>query len=483
VVTPPEEWHPGAALPYVVRTLLHIAPFAAFLLLTSGCSMLRTDKTHYAGTDRLLAKGDYPAAISQIAAAKQTAYTHKDRVVYYLDMGMLLHWNGDHVKSNELLEKAERGIEENFTKSLSRSASSLIMNDNVLAYAGEDYEDVYLNAFKALNYLALGQNDEAFVEVRRIDLKLAQLESRQEKVADRMNEAEEAHEPFVPGKSHFQGTALGRYLSMMLYRADYKWDDVRIDLEKINRTWKLQPDIYTFPKPDLSNADKHLRPPRARLNVIAFTGLAPDKKATTFYIHTEENIILLAGTSEDYLGKQDLSGLSIIPWDGIAEGYHFKFQLPHMEKNPSRVDHIKVEVIGAGGMILQPLESLQNVAIETFRIKKPMIYLKTVTRAVIKGLAAEKAKHNMTENMDGGMAFFSRLAADLMVDTTENADLRVSRFFPAEASIAEMHLEEGTYDIQITYHGPGGKRLYTDYISAVRIEADRLNVIESAYLN
>ena len=46
-----------------------------------------------------------------------------------------------------------------------------------------------------------------------------------------------------------------------------------------------------------------------------------------------------------------------------------------------------------------------------------------------------------------------------------------------------MHLDEGTYDIQITYHGPGGKRIYTDYISGVRIEAGHLNVIESAYLN
>ena len=414
-----------------------IAPaLATAILMVQGCAMLRTDKTHYAGTDKMLAAGDYPPAIAQLEAAKQTAYTYKDRVVYYLDMGMLLHWNGDYVKSNEMLEKAERGIEENFTKSLSRSASSLIMNDNVLAYAGEDYEDVYLNAFKALNYLALGQNDEAFVEVRRIDLKLAQLESKHEKMAAKMSEAEEAQETFIPGTSYFQGTALGRYLSMMLYRADYKWDDVRIDLEKIERTWKLQPDIYTFPKPDLSNADKHLPPPRARLNVIAFTGRAPDKKATTFYIHTEENLIILAGTSEDYLGKQSLSDLSMIPWEGITEGYHFKIQLPYMEKKPSRVDHIKVEVIGAGGTFLQPLESFENAAIEAFSIKKPLIYLKTVTRAVIKGLAAEKAKQDMTENMDSSFAFFTRLAADLMVDTTENADLRVSRFFPAEAAIA-----------------------------------------------
>ncbi|RKX46303.1 MAG: hypothetical protein DRP64_03395, partial [Verrucomicrobia bacterium] len=384
---------------------------ASALLLLTGCASLRTDKAQYAGMDRLLAQADYPAAIVKIEAAKESAYTYKDRVVYYLDIGMLHHWNGDYEKSNEMLEKAERGIEDNFTKSVTRSASSMIMNDNVLAYAGEDYEDIYLNVFKALNYLALGRNDEAFVEVRRINNKLVQLESKYDKVAQKMSRAEEARETFKPGKSHFQESALGRYLGMMLYRADHKWDDVRIDLEKIDRGWKLQPDICTFPRPDLSRSTKRVAAPRARLNVIAFSGLAPDKKATTFYIHTEENVIILAGSSENYLGKQNLSGLNVIPWQEVNEGYHFKIQLPYMEKRPSKVERIDVEVNEVAVETLQRLESLENAAIETFSIQKPLIYLKTITRAVIKGLAAEQAKQDMTKNMDGGMAFFTRLAA------------------------------------------------------------------------
>jgi len=455
----------------------------AALLLLPGCAMLRTDKSHYAGMEKLLAKADYPAAIAQIEDAKAIAYTYKDRVVYYLDIGMLHHWNGEYAKSNEMLEKAERAIEENFTKSMTRSASSMIMNDNVLAYAGEDYEDIYLNAFKALNYLALGRNDEAFVEVRRINNKLVQLESKHEKVARKLSEAEEAQETFRPGKSHFQESALGRYLGMLLYRNDYKWDDVRIDLEKISKGWKLQPDLYTFPKPNFSRSTERIRRPRARLNIIAFSGLAPDKKASTFYIHSEENMVVFAGSSENYLGKQNLSGLNVIPWQGINEGYHLKIQLPYMKKRPSRVGNIEVVVVNAANEKLQRLESLENVAVETFGIKKPVIYLKTIIRAVAKGLAAEQAKQDMTKNMDSGMAFFTRLAADLAIDQTENADLRVSRFFPAEAAIREIHLDEGTYDVRINYYGAKGSLLHTDERTGVYIAADHLNVLESAYLN
>ncbi len=459
------------------------AMLLACLLLLSGCAHMRTDKSHYAGTDIMLARADYPAAISRIESAAKRADTPKDRVVYYLDLGMLHHWNGDYRRSNEFLEKAERAIEENFTRSVSRAAASLLLNDNTLAYAGEDYEDIYLNAFKALNYLALGQNDEAFVEVRRINNKLVLLESKYDQMAQKLSAAEEARKTFRPGKSPFQESALGRYLSLLLYRNDAKWDDVRIDLEKIARGWKLQPALYPFSPPDFTAEKKAIPAHQARLNLIAFSGYAPDKTAASFYVHTEENLIVLAGTSENYLGQQRLDNFDTFPWYGIDAGYHFKFQLPSLQKRPSRVTRIEVSVAGGEPLPLQRLESLENAALETFAIKKPILYLKTLTRAVAKGLAAEQAKQRMIADMGEGAAFFVRLAADLLVDQTENADLRISRFFPAEAAIREIHLDAGVYDLKINYYDRQGHLLHCDERTGVRLEAGRLNVLESAYLN
>jgi hypothetical protein len=455
----------------------------ALTLLLSGCASLRTDKSQYAGMDLMLARADYPAAIAQLEAAKEKSYSYKDRVVYYLDMGMLYHWNREYTKSNEQLELAERAIEENFTKSLSRSASTLILNDNAQAYAGEDYEDIYLNVFKALNYLELGQNDEAFVEVRRINNKLVQLESKYDKVAEKLSKAEEAHETFHPGKNYFQESALARYLSLLLYRNEGNWDDVRIDHEKISKGWKLQPDIYDFKEPDFAPSLERVYSPTARLNVIAFSGLAPDKKAGTFYIYTEENLIVLAGTAENYLGKQNLSGLTVIPWPGITPGYNFKFQLPRMEKRPSEVYRIEVVASATETDTLQRLESLENVAIETFSIQKPLIYMKTLTRAVVKGLAAQTATEQVTDNMNSGWAFVTRMATTAIVNTTENADLRGSRFFPADAAISELHLKEGVYDLSVNYYSAGGKLIHTDKRTGFSVEADKLNVLESSYLN
>ncbi len=453
------------------------------LTLLSGCSSVRTNKRHYAGTREMLAAGDYSTAISKTEKAKEKSYSQKDRVVYYLDMGMLCHWNREYGKSNGFLEQAERAIEENFTKSVTRATGSLVLNDNTLAYAGEDYEDIYLNAFKALNYLALGQNDDAFVEVRRINNKLVLLGSKYDKYAKELNKDEDAHETFKPGKNRFIESALGRYLSALLYRNDFKWDDVRIDLDKINKGWWLQPDICNFPKPDFARETEDISPRKGRLNVFAFYGLAPEKTADTFYIHSEENLIILAGTAENYLGQQELSGFTVLPWFGVNPGYHFKFQLPRMKKQPTRVDRVEVTVSDGTKENLQRLESIENAAIQTFRIKKPLIYLKTVTRAVTKGIATEQATSELTENVESGIAFFTRVAAGLLVDQTENADLRTSRFFPGESAVRELHLETGTYEVNINYYGADGSLLHSDSRSNVVIEANALNILESAYLN
>ena len=455
----------------------------AMALLLSGCNLLRTDKSYYAGTPEMLARGDYPSAIAQIEAARNKAYTTKDRVVFYLDLGMLYHWNGDYQKSNEYLEMAERAIEENFTQRIASAAASILLNDNVLAYAGEDYEDIYLNLFKSLNYLALNQNDEAFVEVRRIDNKLAVLGDKYNKLAEELNTAEEAQKPFHVGKSCFTESAIGRYLSALFYRQENKWDDLRIDFDKIDRAWRGQPSIHPWTKPDLAAEQQRTANPSARLNIIAFSGLSPDKIANTFYVHTEKDTVVLAGSSEDYLGKQRLDGIDVMPWIGMEAGYHFKFQLPSMERIPSRVHHITVSIEGESVQPLQPIESMENAAVEAFSIKKPIIYLKTLTRAVLKGIASEQAKAKMTKDMGEGLAFLTRFATDAVVDQTENADLRVSRFFPAEAAIREIQLEPGTYIIRINYHDFDGAVLYADERAGVQVEANRLNVLESAYLN
>lgn len=442
---------------------------------------MRTQKKPFAEIDEKIAHGDFASALAQVEAGKNKFYQEKDRVLYFLDVGMLHHYNGNFAESNEYLTQAEYAIEELFTKSISRGAASVMLNDNVLEYSGEDYEDVYLNLFKAINFLELGEFDAAFVEVRRINNKLSLLSDRYDQLAGEYNTSEEAEVEFKPGESRFHNSALARYMSMLMYRTEGNIDAARIDRNHISQAFDSQSQLYNFSKPEL---DSHLQfADQSKLNVMAFIGRGPDKKARTLYIHTEKDHIIIATTAEKPSGSQDLATLDVIRWPGVNEGYHFKFQLPVMELRSSNIERIRVTVDNKHTFELNKMENIERIAEDMFRRKEPLIYLKTITRAIVKGLLSERAKREMTGAIGNPLlAFAARMATDAAVDATENADLRISRFFPAYAYVGELDLKPGVYDIKIDYLNRFGGVVHSDNYANFRINRNELNLVNTFYL-
>src|SRR5690554_746354 len=107
------------------------------IVLASCAAGIRSEAT-IASLDQALYQRDIGAALSIVDNPR--AYKSKERLLYYLDAGMLHHYQGNWEKSNELLQMAEDTIEELYTKSLSRAAASMLLSDNSLEYSGEDYE-------------------------------------------------------------------------------------------------------------------------------------------------------------------------------------------------------------------------------------------------------------------------------------------------------------------------------------------------------
>ncbi len=455
---------------------------ALVILFTLSCASTKSSKSQFVGIDKKLISRDYQGALKQIEASKDKFYKEKEKALYYVDAGMLHHYNGDFEQSNTLLSKAETAFDELYTKSIGRAAASMLLNDNILEYSGEDYEDIYLNVFKALNYVELDKFDNAFVEIRKINEKLSLLEQKHKKMAKQYNSSKDKKKNFETGKNKFHNSALGRYLSMLLYRAEGKMDDARIDKDKIDEAWQLQSHIYNFSKPSLNNYLN--RRDKAKINVISFTGRAPDKKANTLYIHTEKDLLIIGTTKENPRGKQNLETLNAIPWKDMKKGYHFKFQLPFMKERESSIGRIEVIIDDNVAVDLQQIEDIEKVALETFKIKEPLIYLKTITRTVIKGLFAAKRKQEMEKKIDNALlGFAARLATDALVDATENADLRISRFFPAKTSVTEIEVTPGIHNIKVKYYSKNGSVLFIDDLGDKDITRSGLNLFESFYLN
>jgi hypothetical protein len=440
-----------------------------------GCQSLQTQKQQFVEVDKKIEAYDFASAAVALEASKDQYYEKKDRVLFYLDAGMLYHYADNFRKSNELLTQAEESIDELYTTSISKAAASLLLNDNIMDYSGEAYEDVYLNVFKALNYLRQNNFDEAFVEVRRINNKLSTLEDRYKKLANEYNKSKDGGGKFIVEKNRFNNSALGRYLSALLYRTEGKEDDARIDLEKIDEAWRSQSQLYNFPKPSFDGCLKHSQ--KAKVNFLSFVGMSPQLFAHTLTIHTFKNAVAIYASD----GKNE-HRIDVIPWADMTDGYHFKFSLPYMQKFGTKVARVSVSVDQNPVSELQDIESLENAAQDTYRLKEKIIYIKTIIRAVAKGILNEKANVELDKQTGGGLlGSLTRLVTSAAVDVTENADLRLARYFPAKALIGEIEVEPGNHHVAISYFGADGRLLFADDREIVASKSN-LNLIRSVYL-
>ncbi len=130
----------------------------------SGCvsSNLQLARSHYYG-------GDYEKSA---AALDVIPDGNTERALHLMERGMIQQARGAYKESTEDWLRAHELTEHLDYLSLSRGSTSLLINDNVMAFRGAFYERVLLHSFAAMSYLAMDQWDGAGVEARNIINKL-----------------------------------------------------------------------------------------------------------------------------------------------------------------------------------------------------------------------------------------------------------------------------------------------------------------------
>ena len=455
--------------PTYIRILVVFALAAAI----AGCGMVATKTGFYRPVTQDLSAGNYKLAASKFEEVKGK-FDSKDRFLYYVDSGALNHYAENFDSSNARLTLAESAAEDLFTKSISRAAASMVLNDNVLEYSGEDYEILYTNLIKALNYLSLNKFDDAFVEIRRADLKLDLLEQKYLGAAAILQQGEtqdstDSKIEYVPDKVRFSNDAFARYLSMHLYAADGKFDDARIDYDAFKNAFAAQPDIYNFEMPPVFyQSDSN-----AVLSVVGLVGLAPVKEALNLRIRTDKDLEQIQILYTD--GKEMDTQFGILPFPVKAD-YYFKFAIPRLIVRPSPIARIQVSSGSQTVGELHLLEDVSRVAEETFKAKRSLIYLRSVARAVAKGLTT----HQMKKKVDtGGVeGWLKKAAIDVGSDISENADLRCSHFLPGKIYVGDFEIKPGTYDLTIDFIDVTGHVIETQEVLRYQVKPGKFNLVD-----
>lgn len=419
-----------------------------FLPLVMGLWVLSCASNPYKTIDSSTQQGDYQAALGNVEGNKNRLYASNSQILYYLDAGMLNHYMGEYGTSTELLQEGERAIEAAYTKSVTRAVGSALINDNTKEYAGEDFEDIYINAFNALNYYFNGQPDSAVVEIRRMNEKLAYLETKYQELDKEL--AKQAQKEGVDPAtliSKFANSALGRYFGILFHRADGNINSMEVDHRLLLAAFQNAPEIYSFPVPSTVKDELDIPKGKARLNIVSFTGVAPVKKEVATRIFIDDA--------------------------------YLKIALPELEMRPSQITHVEVVLSNGIKASLEPIENIDAVYRETYKRTINGIRAKTIIRATTKAVAGAAMSRSGDEigGTAGLVLGIVGLATKVGTEASEKADIRTSRFFPSKAWVTGVTLDPGTYTVTVLFYSGSAVIHRNEY--ELEAQANRLNLVES----
>ncbi|MEO6976581.1 MAG: hypothetical protein ABI144_12015 [Gallionella sp.] len=398
--------------------------------------------------------------VAALKSLDELKLTGADRMLYYLNKGTLLRFQGDYAASNQQFETAKHLMERLNAISVTEQTGSVMVNDTVKAYEGTGNEQYLLYAFKELNYLQSGNVDDAAVEARQFDIK------------QRLTAGKD------PAAAYLSG-AFVRYLNGMVYEEAGESDSARIDYSKAVDGYKAQSSITGWGVPadlksDLNRLESR-RPRSSSERAQKSTGTtkqstaapAPDSGEVVFILH-------------DGLGPALAESIVRIvnpdPQNGAAI---LSVAVPRFVQRPVPVARFEL----SGGPVSASSELVDNVnaiAMKSLEDRLPAITARAVARMVLKNAMARNIKNQNGDNGSGGVLL--SIVTDVSAIVSERADTRSWSLLPGNILMARLALPPGKHDLKVTYYDHAGNVLTVRDYDAVSVIAGQKVFVSDYYL-
>lgn len=326
-----------------------------------------------------------------------------DQVVYLFEYGTAQQMAGNYAESNKAFLKAEDLTEVKDYHSVSRIAGSLLLNEGMVQYKGDDFEKVLINGMLAINYLMLGQLDEAQVETRKLNDKLYKYR--------------------FEGKRNYQQNPFAFYLSAMIWEAERNWDSAYIDYKK---AYDLNPDI-DYLKEDLIRAGMAARRDE---DVAMWKKKFPGVKPADLKNNGEVVLIYQQG------------------WGPKKQPNPAFQRVPKLYPQSSYTMHAKLEVEGGQSELSQTTANISDIAIKQLDEQYAGLIAMRVAGVATKAVVADQIRQK--NELLGQLAWLASNAMD-------QADLRQWSSLPATFQVAKLRLKPGRYKIRAVGINMGGE--------------------------
>ncbi len=412
----------------------------------------------------LMAQGDYAKAGALVQGAKQKHYGSKNALLYHLDLGMLLHLDGKYAESNQAFESAKRLAKELFTKSVTTEASTFLVSDNLRPYYGEDFERALIHVFSALNYMLLGQGQEALVEARQVDFLLTKLET------------DYGH------KNVYREDAFARYLMGLLYEEQGEVNDAFISFRKALEAYEVYKKNYGVSAPPALVQDA-LRTARAlgfrdeieqirkrwggeppsplprdagEAVVLHYNGLAPHKVDSFFEIGFFAGWAYVDASRPEGEEEEQVEQAAAIAKSILADEM-VRMAFPKYMPTPYSIQSLEVRAEGAQtAHRAQTAEDIGAIAVKNLQDRIGRIRAKTIARAVVKFALSRRIAAQVEEKQGAGAAWLTKKILQAASTATELSDKRCWQTVPDKIAVARVVLPEGKHALKLTFRDAGG---------------------------
>lgn len=361
-----------------------------FGLVQAGCASYQTKVEGFRDS---LRRNEPAQAAEKI---KEKAFAEgDDQVVYLLEYGTAEQVAKNYVESNKALLQAEDLTDIKDYHSLSRITGSLLLNEGMVQYKGDDYEKVMINAMLAINYLMLNKLEDAQVECRKLNDKLYKFR--------------------FEGKRNYEQNPFAFYLSALIWEDNKDWDTAYIDFKK---AYELNPTL-DYLKEDLIRAAIAARRPE---DLEKWRQMFPGVKPVNLKDVGEVVLVYQQG------------------WGPVKRPNPAFARVPKLYPTYSATTGAKLEIENGPSETTQLALNVTDVAIKTLDEQYAGLVAMRLAGIGTKAVVADQIRQK--NRLLGDLAWIGMNLAD-------QADLRQWVSLPSSIQVAKVRLPPGHYRVRV----------------------------------
>jgi len=389
----------------------------------------------------------------------------RNRLLYLFEKGKMAHLLKQYDSSNVYFNEADNFIEDART-SAKDIALSTLLNPMMETYKGEDFEKFMVHYYKALNYLNLGQSNEALVEARRITLTSY---AQQDKTGNKANRySDDAFSLMIQGIIYEQsGDINNAFISYrnavdLFLKNNKMWygvampDQLKQDLLRTAAANGFTDEVQRYQDLLGTALQPTIYAPGGELVLFWENGLAPVKQEQNFFFTLTKNGLgnfVFVDAAGSYNIPFDF-GTSIKQEDIKMENLRsLRVAFPRYQEQPVYYTNA-VASVNNTQYHFENAESINDLAFATLKERFAKDMVQTLSRLAIKKLAEAAARPKSDDkNKDEKEAM--AMAIQVFNFVSEKADTRNWQSLPHTILYTRIPLQKGTNDIQLNFTGQG----------------------------